>query len=139
MEKIDFTIMKLERITNEICSIAPHDIKKQPNILLAENMASAGIVLAKCKEYVNTADNLSQSGSSMSAVDEFFDNAPIFEKTISKVQSVQTISSIQEFQAGPQMLVVANVNVTQRKLNHTHYKLKPNLNKNWSYWDKETK
>ena len=94
MEKIDFTIMKLECITNEICSIAPHDIKRQPNILLAENMASAGIVLAKCKEYVNTADNLSQSGSSMSVVDEFFDNAPIFEKTIPEVQSVQTILSI---------------------------------------------
>ena len=26
MEKIDFAIMKFERVTNEICSIAPHNI-----------------------------------------------------------------------------------------------------------------
>ena len=39
MVKIDFAIMKLERVTNEICSIAPDDIQKQENILLAESKA----------------------------------------------------------------------------------------------------
>ena len=40
MVKIDFAIMKLERMTNEICSIAFHyDIQKQENILLAESKA----------------------------------------------------------------------------------------------------
>ena len=78
MEKIDFAIMKFERVANETCSIAPHDIQRQANILLAENKARADIVLAKCKEHMNTADNLSQSGSSTSAIDEFFDDFSYF-------------------------------------------------------------
>ena len=60
--KIDFAIIKLERVTNEICYIAPDDIQRQADILLAEKKSRADIVLGKCKEYVNTADNLSQSG-----------------------------------------------------------------------------
>ena len=84
IEKIDFAIMKLERVTNEICSIAPDDIQRQANTLLAENKARADIVLAKCKEYVNTVDNLSQSGSSTSAIDEFFDDVPYFRENDSK-------------------------------------------------------
>ena len=39
------------------------------------------IVLAKCKEYVNTADNLSQSRSSTSAID---DDDPYFQENDSK-------------------------------------------------------
>ena len=79
IEKIDFVIMKLERVTNEICSIAPDDIQRQANTLLAENKARADIVLAKCKEYVNTVDNLS-----LSAIDEFFDDVPYFRENDSK-------------------------------------------------------
>ena len=57
---------------------------------------------------------------------------PIFEKTVPKVQRVQTIPSVQEFEVDPQMIAVVNVNITQPKLSHMHYKLKPNLNENWS-------
>ena len=57
---------------------------------------------------------------------------PIFEKTVPKVQMVQTISSVQEFEVDPQMIVVVNVNITKTKLSYMHYKLKPNLNENWS-------
>ena len=42
------------------------------------------IVLAKCKGYVNTVDNLSQSGSSTSAIDKFFDDVPYFWEKDSK-------------------------------------------------------
>ena len=42
------------------------------------------IVLAKCKGYVNTVDNLSQSGSSTSAIDKFFDDVPYFGEKDSK-------------------------------------------------------
>ena len=84
MEKIDFAIMKLERVTNEICSIAPDDIQKQANMFLAENKARADIVLAKCKEYVNTVHNRPQSGSSSSAIDVFFDDVPYFQENDSK-------------------------------------------------------
>ena len=76
--------MKLERVTNKICSIAPHDIGRQANIILAENKGRAEIVLARCKKYVNTADNLSQSGPSASAIDEFCDDIPYFRQNDSK-------------------------------------------------------
>ena len=36
IEKIDFAIIKLEWVNNEICSIAPDSIHRQANILLAE-------------------------------------------------------------------------------------------------------
>ena len=62
----------------------------------------------------------------------------IFEKMIPKVQRVQTISSVQEFEVDLKMLVVVNVNITQPKLRYMHYKLKPNLKENLSYWKKET-
>ena len=37
---------------------------------------------------------------------------PIFEKTVPKVQMVQTIPSVQEFEVDPQIIVVVNVNIT---------------------------
>ena len=67
-------------VTNEICFIAPDDIQRQANILLAEKKSRADIVLAKGKEYANTADNLSQSRSSTSAIEEFFDDVPYFQE-----------------------------------------------------------
>ena len=36
--------MKLERVTNEICSLVPDDIQRQANIILAENKAPVDIV-----------------------------------------------------------------------------------------------
>ena len=78
IEKIDLAIMKLERVIKEICSIASEDI------ILAENKAHEDIVLGKCKEYVNTVDDLSQSRSSTSAIDEFFDDVPYFWENDSK-------------------------------------------------------
>ena len=78
IEKIDLAIMKLERVIKEICSIASEDI------ILAENKAHEDIVLGKCKEYVNTVDDLSQSGSSTSAIDVFFDDVPYFCENDSK-------------------------------------------------------
>ena len=77
-------IRKLEWVTNEICSIALDDIQRQANILLAENKAHVDIVLAKCKEYINKADNLSQSRSSTSAVDEFVEDHSYFRENDSK-------------------------------------------------------
>ena len=52
---------------------------------------------------------------------------------IPKVQRVQTILSVQEFEVDFKMLVVVNVNITQPKLRYMHYKLKPNLKENLSY------
>ena len=78
MEKIVFAIMELEQVTNEICSIALHEIQRQAKILLAENKACVDIVLEKCKEYEKTADNLSQNESSTSAIDKYFHDVPYF-------------------------------------------------------------
>ena len=49
--------------------------------------------------------------------------SPIFEKTIPKVQMVQAIPSVQEFQLDPQILVVVNVNITVPWCNATEAKL----------------
>ena len=77
-------ISKLEWVTNEICSITLDDIQRQANILLAENKAHADIVLTKCKEYINKADNLSQRRSSTSAIDEFVEDDSYFRENDSK-------------------------------------------------------
>ena len=69
------------------------------------------IVLAKCNEYANMADNLSE-GQACLLLTNFSMTSPIFEKTIPKVQMVQTIPSAQESQVDPQILVVVNVNIT---------------------------
>ena len=111
IEKIDFVIMNLELATNDICSIAPNNIQKQANVLLTENKARAGIVIAKCKKYVKTVDNIPLTGSSMSLLTDFLMMSPIFVKTIPIVQGVQTIPSTQEFQVDPKMLVVVKVNI----------------------------
>ena len=55
-------IIKLMHVTNDICSIAPHDIQRKENILFAENKVWADIILVKRKEYVSVGDNLYQSG-----------------------------------------------------------------------------
>ena len=80
IEKIDFVIMNLELATNDICSIAPNNIQKQANVLLTENKARAGIVIAKCKKYVKTVDNIPLTGSSISSIDGFFDDVPYFRE-----------------------------------------------------------
>ena len=105
--------MKLECVTNKICSIAPHDI--QENILLPENKARADIVLEKCKEYVNTADNLSQSGSSTSAIDEFFDDVPYFRENDSKGANHSVYSRISSRSS--------NAGSSERQYNATEAKL----------------
>ena len=84
MEKINFVIRKLECVSNKICSFALDHIQRQANILLSENKAHADIVLAKCKEYINKADNLSQSRSSTSAIDEFVEGDSYFRENASK-------------------------------------------------------
>ena len=105
--------MKLECVTNEICSIAPHDI--QANILLSENKARVDIVLAKCKEYVNTADDLSRSGSSTSAIDEFFDDVPYFQESDSKGANHSVYSRISSR--------FSNAGSSERQYNATEAKL----------------
>ena len=112
--------MKLERVTNKICSIAPHDIDRQANIILAENKGRSEIVLARCKKYVNTADNLSQSGPSASAIDEFCDDIPYFRQNDSKGSKGSNYSICSNFQVDLQMLVVVNVNITQPKQSYMH-------------------
>ena len=69
------------------------------------------IVLAKCNEYANMADNLYEDQACLLWTN-FSMTSPIFEKTIPKVQMVQTIPSAQESQVDPQILVVVNVNIT---------------------------
>ena len=122
MKKIAFAIKELEHVTNEICAIAPYTIQRQANILLAENEACVNIVLAKCNEYANMADNLSE-GQACLLLTNFSMTSPIFEKTIPKVQMVQTIPSAQESQVDPQILVVVNVNITIPWWNATEAKL----------------
>ena len=66
MEKINFAITKLERVTNEICSIAPHDIQRKANILLAENKAreskgSKGSKHSVCSNISSRSSNASSS------------------------------------------------------------------------------
>ena len=118
IEKIDFVIMKLERVTNEICSIAPDNIQRQANILFAENKTRGGIVLAKCKEYVNTVDNLSQSGSSTSAIDEFFDVVPYFRENDSKGSNDSNHSVYSKISSRS-----SNASSSERQYNTTEAKL----------------
>ena len=118
IEKTDFAIMKLEWVNNEICSIVPDNIHRQANILLAENKACVDIVLAKCKGYVNTADNLSLSGSRTSVIDKVFDDVPYFQENDSKGSKDSNHSACSRISSRS-----SNTSSSERQYNATEAKL----------------
>ena len=75
MEKLEFALFKLERVTDEYYKYASSNQQSQAEILLIENKTRGEIAIKECKQYLDREEILSQIEITNLSIDEFFDGS----------------------------------------------------------------
>ena len=74
-EKLEFTLFKIERVTNEYCKYTSSNQQSQAKTLLLENKNRGEIAIKQCKQYLDREAILSQVQITNLSIDEFFDGS----------------------------------------------------------------
>ena len=74
-EKLEFALIKLERVTDKYCKYASSNQQSQAKILLLENKNRGEIAIKQCKQYLDCGEILSQAETAYLSIDEFSDGS----------------------------------------------------------------
>ena len=75
LEKLEFTLFKLERVTDEYCKYASSNQQSHPKTLLLEIKTRREIAIKQCKQYLGREEILSQVETTNLSIDELFDGS----------------------------------------------------------------
>ena len=74
-EKLEFSLFKLERVTDENCKYASSNQQSQAKTLLLESKNRGEKAIKQCKQYLDREEILSQVEITNLSIDEFFDGS----------------------------------------------------------------
>ena len=72
---MEFSLFKLERVTDENCKYASSNQQSQAKTLLLENKNRGEIAIKQCKQYLDREEILSEVEITNLSIDEFFDGS----------------------------------------------------------------
>ena len=74
-ENLEFSLFKLEPLTDEYCKYASSNQQSQAKTLSLENKNRCEIAIKQCKQYLDREETLSQVQITNLSIDEFFDGS----------------------------------------------------------------
>ena len=75
LDKLEFALLKLERVTDKYCKFTSSNQQSQLKTLLLENKTRGEIATNQCKQYLDCEEILPQVKITSLSIDDFFDGS----------------------------------------------------------------